>query len=99
MVGTTDRDSWETLPRRLDRRTAAWLVDAVAPGSRRGSWSPGQGVPQGLVTAAQIHGVEGWVRQRALTSGVVLDGVDAAVHAALGRHQRALADLARANAA
>jgi hypothetical protein len=98
MVGTPDGDSWATLPRRLDRRTAAWLVDAVAPGSRRGTWSSGQSVPQGLVTAAQIHGVEGWVRQRALTAGVVLDEVDAAVHAALGRHQRALADLVRASA-
>ena len=97
--GASTGDSWATLPRRLDRRTAAWLVDAVAPGSRRGSWSSGQGVPEGLVTAAQIHGVEGWVRRRALTAGVVLDGVDAAVHAALGRHQRALADLGRAHAA
>ncbi|TPG18968.1 nucleotidyltransferase family protein [Pedococcus bigeumensis] len=99
MVGTPDGDSWATLPRRLDRRTAAWLVDAVAPGSRRGSWSPGQGVPEGLLTAAQIHGVEGWVRQRALTSGVVLDGVDVAVHAVLGRHQRALVDLGLAHGA
>lgn len=99
MVGTTDGDSWATLPRRLDRRTAAWLVDAVAPGSRSGSWLPGQGVPQDLVTAAQIHGVEGWVRRRALAANLELDGVDAAVHAALGRHQRALADLAQAHAA
>ena len=99
MVGTPDGDSWATLPRRLDRTTAAWLVDAVAPGSRRGTWLPDQSVPHGLVTAAQIHGVEGWVRQRALTAGVMLDGVDAAVHAALGRHQRALADLGRAHTA
>jgi hypothetical protein len=99
MVGTTDGDSWATLPRRLDRVTAAWLVDAVAPGSRRGTWVTGSSIPQDLVTAAQIHGVEGWVRQRALTAGMVLDGVDAAVHSALGRHQRALADLSLADAA
>jgi hypothetical protein len=99
MVGTPDDDSWATLPRRLDRRTAAWLVDAVAPGSRPGTWHPGESAPPDLVTAAQIHGVEGWVRQRALASGTVLDGVDAAVHAALGRHQRALADVGRVDAA
>jgi hypothetical protein len=99
MVGTPDGDSWATLPRRLDRRTAGWLVDAVAPGSRRGTWSADQRVPSGLVTAAQIHGVEGWVRQRALAAGLELDGVDAAVHGALGRHQRALADLGRVHAA
>lgn len=94
MVGTLDGDSWAVLPRRLDRRTAAWLVDAVAPGSRPGTWLPGEGAPHGLVTAAQIHGVEGWVRQRAADAAVVVDGIDNAVHAALGRHQRALADLA-----
>ena len=97
--GASTGDSWATLPRRLDRQTAAWLVDAVAPGSRRGTWSPHKNVPHGLVTAAQIHGVEGWVRRRALAAGLELEGVDAAVHAALGRHQRALADLGRVHEA
>lgn len=83
---------------RLSAGTGDWLVDALAPGRRPGTWGEGAEPPPDLLEGALAHGVEGWVRLRAIRAGVALPGVDAAVHAALGRHQRALADLARAHA-
>lgn len=90
--------SWRDLPARLDPQVADWLVDAVAPGRRPGAWLDDD-PPDGLLVGAQLHGVEGWVRRRAAQAGVVVPGLDAAVHATLGRHQRAVADLAAAHAA
>lgn len=40
-----------------------------------------------------MHGVEGWVRRRALVTGVAVPGVDDAVRRAVARHLRALGDL------
>jgi hypothetical protein len=90
--------SWRDLPARLDPQVADWLVDAVAPGRRPGTWLD-EDPPEGLLVGVQLHGVEGWLRRRAAQAGVVVTGLDAAVHAVLGRHQRAVADLAAAHAA
>ena len=90
--------SWRDLPARLERQVADWLVDAVAPGRRPGTWLDAD-PPDGLLVGAQLHGVEGWVRRRAAHAGVTVPGLDAAVHAVLGRHQRSVADLAAAHGA
>jgi hypothetical protein len=86
--------TWDDLPRRVDSGTTPWLVDAVAPGRAPGTWDrTGSRVPEGLVAAAVVHGVEGWVAWRAGECGVEVPGIGPHVHSALGRHQRALADL------
>ncbi len=79
---------------RVSRRAASWLVEALAPGTGPGSWEADpHGVPEDLPEAAQLHGVEGWVRRRALVTGVAVPGVDDAVRRAAARHLRALGDL------
>lgn len=92
---TPDPETWDSLPRRLSVTTASWLVDAVAPGARPGTWSVGSAPPSDLVGAARIHGVEGWVGRRADQTGIHVPDAAGAVHGAIARHQRALLDLAR----
>jgi hypothetical protein len=87
-------DAQRPYHRRLSRRTAAWLVDAVAPGRNPQPWADSVRVPQDIAHAAAVHGVEGWVLRRASAAGTALPDVEAAVRAALSRHLRALADLA-----
>lgn len=73
-----------------------WLVEALAPGRHASAWASTAVPPVGLVAAAQIHGVEGWVHRRATESGHHFAGLDLAVHAARARHLRAVADLVAA---
>jgi hypothetical protein len=80
--------------RRLSRGTAAWLLDAVSPAGDRLPWTDSARVPRDIAQAAAVHGVEGWVHRRASAAGTALPEVEGAVRAALGRHLRALADLA-----
>jgi hypothetical protein len=79
---------------RISRRTASWLVDALAPGRAPGTWERDpHGVPPDLEAAAALHGVEGWVRRRAQAAGIAVPGVEDAVRRAAARHMRALGDL------
>ena len=84
-------------PRRRARRTAAWLVDAVAPGRAPGTWEDDRrAVPEDLCSAAVDHGVEGWALRRARLAGLTLPSLEAAVQGALARHLRATNDLGAA---
>lgn len=81
-------------PSRRARRTAAWLVEAVAPGRALDSWErDGRGVPADLCEAAVVHGVEGWVLRRARAAGLELPPLADAVRGAMSRHLRAMSDL------
>ena len=81
------------------RRAVAQVVEVLRPapeGTRRRERAH-QGVTgEDLALAAELHGVEGWVRR---AHGPGVPALDRAVHAALARHQRALGDLAVAAAA
>ncbi|WP_240474305.1 nucleotidyltransferase family protein [Intrasporangium chromatireducens] len=50
-------------------------------------------VPRDLAGAARCHGVSGWVRKRARSTGWRVDGVEDDVRATSARHQRAMWDL------
>lgn len=56
-------------------------------------WTRPPELPSALADLALHHGVEGWALRRASAAGVVLPGVQEAVHGALARHQRTLAEL------
>lgn len=83
----------------LDRLAWQAAVHLVAQVVRTGELPGGaerRVAGEALALAAELHGVEGWVR-RAVGPGN--PALDRAVQAALGRHQRALHDLALAAAA
>jgi len=90
---TTPGGAAPDLPRRVEPCAASWLVDAVAPGARKDLWESGEPVPAGVVEAALVHGVEGMVARRAAETGHEVPGLLPFVHGAVGRHQRALAEL------
>lgn len=81
------------VPSRISGPVGHWLVDAVAPGGRQDLWESGEPVSAGLVEAALVHGVEGMVARRAAETGREVPGLLPLVHGAVGRHQRALAEL------
>lgn len=73
------------------------LQDALRPGLHPHAWSALDDPAAVEVTnAAMAHRVEGWVRRRVEAVGMRSPrALDLAVHAALARHQRAVADLRR----
>ncbi|MGB8382007.1 MAG: nucleotidyltransferase family protein [Dermatophilaceae bacterium] len=84
---------WVSVPAPLTGRRWEQAVEEVRRAvseQGRGARRVFQGPAEDLAIAAELHGVEGWVR-RAVGPGN--PGIDRAVHAALSRHQRALVDL------
>lgn len=76
-------------PTRRRRAAIGWLAGVVA-GAKPAAPAPSDVSPEELALAAELHGVEGWVRRRI---GPGNPGIDRAVHAALARHQRALGEV------
>ncbi|MGB8384205.1 MAG: nucleotidyltransferase family protein, partial [Dermatophilaceae bacterium] len=85
--------TWGSVPAPLTgrrwRRAVGAVRLAVSEEGARGGLSFEVPVHD-LAAAAELHGVEGWVRRKV---GPGNPGLDRAVHAALGRHQRAVVDL------
>ena len=80
-------------------RAAEWVVGAMALDGGGPDWARPPERPALIAPLALHHGVEGWVRRRARAAGVVLPGVEEAVHSAVARYQRTLAELAFVNTA
>lgn len=103
LVGGLRNDGLDMSGKRPGRaaltRAAEWVVGAMTLDPQNPEWTRAPDDAALVAEHSVLHGVEGWVLHRSRAAGVELPGIEAAVHSAVARHQRTLAELGLVHAA